>query len=143
MFTPSSLNFTVLSEGFETSCPLVGPNNAPSLACLQDLANRASVQASQLDMAMNDPIDNVSTGNNKIAKLNSNIQYLRENPDYKYTGDGKSDLPNNDKPATMLSTYLQDNQEIIVQQNAMYILGTITTSTLLIFALVMSMSSSD
>ena len=140
MFTPSSLNYTVLSEGFVTTCPLIGPNQAPSLICLQELANRASDKAAEVDAGMNRPIANITTSNSKIAGLNDNIKFLRENPKYNYDGD-TVDLPNTDTPATMLTTYLQDNQEIIVHQNAMYILGTITTSTLLIFALVMSASS--
>lgn len=140
MFTPSSLNYTVLSEGFVTSCPPVGPNNAPSLSCLQEMSNHASDKAAQIDLRLNDPIKNVSAANTKIGGLNEYVQYLRENPEYKYDGDSL-DLPSNETPPTILSTYLQDNQEMIVHQNTMYILGTLTTSTLLIFALIMSSSS--
>ncbi len=139
MFTPSSLNFTVLSEGFVTSCPPIGPNNTPSLSCLQELANHASDKAAQVDLKLNDPVENVSAANNRIGELNQYVQYLSQNPEYKYDGDSL-DLPSNETPPTMLSTYLQDNQEMIVHQNTMYILGTLTTSTLLIFALIMSSS---
>lgn len=74
--------------------------------------------------------NNLTTYDNTYTNLSSNrvYQFRAEHTDF------------NNKPKSVLETANDDLDELLIQQNNMYIIGTITTATLLITAILLSSS---
>lgn len=76
--------------------------------------------------------------NTKIIEYNNVKQILSNNNQYQYTPSDTYDT--NGKKNTIYDGINEDINELLVQENNMYILGTITTATLLILAIMLSMN---
>jgi len=69
----------------------------------------------------------------QIDKMNNTIKDLSGNPKYDYNT--PFDLNNK---STVVDGRISDTRELLIQQNSLYVLGTITAASLLIFGIVMA-----
>jgi len=141
------------------------PNGIESFSNIEGFSSN-SMNYSRIEGFTKDDLDNaIETNNNNIVQttkyenklgsisrnskylqnyINKNSQYQRDITDI--GRDGKSDfydfsgnlLYYNDKDIPSLrDTRIRDNQEFIIQQNTVYIIGTITCATMIIAAIIL------
>jgi hypothetical protein len=92
------------------------------------------------------PLSAVATDySNKLQTINKNYYDLSSNigtiNTIRYDISGNPDYDYNtpftvNKPKTLLDGFIYDNRLLSVQENAMYVLGTITAATLIVIAIV-------
>jgi hypothetical protein len=82
-------------------------------------------------------LNNVNTNyanlSGQIDKINKNINDLSGNPLYDYNT--PFDLNNKN---TVVDGRISDTRELLIQQNSLFVLGTITAASLLVFGIVMA-----
>ena len=78
-----------------------------------------------------------SLANAKIPQYKKTRQVLDGNADYDYNGRELSYI-NNIPPKTIEQKTIDDNNEMLVKDNLLYMLGSVTAATLLVLAIVIA-----
>ena len=110
------------------------------------IANSSSVinnqvqPISQISKDYNDKLNIVNKNytdlsNNIIKITNDNKTGLRDDMSGNYIYDYNTPFSLNEKPKTLLDGRIYDNNQLVVQTNALYVLGTITAASLIVFAI--------
>lgn len=82
---------------------------------------------------LNNVNTNYSNLSGQIDKMNNTIKDLSGNPTYDYNTPFELNKKN-----TVVDGRISDTRELLIQQNSLYVLGTITAASLLVFGIVMA-----
>lgn len=124
------------SHGYQYSGNLVASSTSNSNIINNNQIQPISQISKDYNYKLNLVNQNYTDLSNNIVKItNDNKTGLRDDMSGNYIYDYNTPFSLYEKPKTLVDGRIYDNNQLIVQTNSLYILGTITAATLIVFAI--------
>ena len=134
MYSMNVEGFSFHKEGFDLYSFNLNPTNYGDVNRNIQILQNGSHEANQKDQSIN---ANYQEINGDISKFIQSRNELITDQKYDYSGNSMMDLPDKTDPIRNTSDVRKDDiNTLLLQQNYIYIVGTITCATLLIGAIV-------
>jgi hypothetical protein len=130
------------SEGFERD-DILGKDRNPSTILMDEQANNMNTDTNVYARSLQQLSTNTGELQNYLRKYQADYNSIKtninSNKDDEYDYDsGKLLYYNNKDTATLRDVKISDNQQFIIQQNTVYIIGTITCASMILAAIILA-----